>query len=205
MTTLPSEVSALPPAGTTAPRPAPAIPIRLVSRLRLPRPARWLWLLALLPAVAHAEVRGDYTARLAELEGVMDSCYRGESLKNEQDRIGRMTESYNREVKHRNAGVADAHAAFESRSAALAELKRQIDAADKSLEQQPAASDRDAIIAYNARVRDRNALVDHYRELAQRLNADMESRKTAEDRLDADLAARQAEVEAAQRRCTERG
>ena len=37
-----------------------------------PQLARWLCLLALLPAAAHAQQGGDYAARLAELEGVMD-------------------------------------------------------------------------------------------------------------------------------------
>jgi hypothetical protein len=51
--------------------------------LRLPRLALWLCLLALISAAARAQPRGDTTARIAELEGVMDSYYRGESIKHE--------------------------------------------------------------------------------------------------------------------------
>lgn len=171
----------------------------------MPRLVRWLCLLALLPAATRAQPGGDYAARLAELESVMDSYYRGESLKDEQGRVDRLTQSFNREVERRNSAVAEAHAGFESRAASLAELKRRIDAADKSLEQQPASSDRDAVNAYNTRVQDRNALVDRYRELAQKLETDMEARKAVEARLDAELSARQAGVETARRHCTERG
>jgi predicted aspartyl protease len=170
-----------------------------------PQLARWLCLLVLLPAAAHAQQGSDYAARLAELEGVMDSHYRGESLKDEQARIERLTRSFNREVERRNSADAEAHAGFESRSAALAERKRQIDAADKSLEQKPAPFDRDAVNAYNTRVQERNALADRYRELAQQLGTDVEARKAVEGRLDAELSARQAEVATAQRHCTERG
>ena len=178
---------------------------RPIYRLRLPRLARWLCLLALLSAATHAQPRGDYAARLAELDGVMAAYYRGESLKLEQSRIDSLTQSFNREVERRNAAVAEVHAAFEARSAALAEIKRRIDAADKSIEPSPSFSDRDAVSAYNARVKDRNALVDRYQELARQLNADVEARKAVDARLDAELAARQAEVDTAQRHYQERG
>jgi len=178
---------------------------RPICRLRLLRLAHWLCLLALLPAGAHAQPTDDYAGRLSELESVMDSYYRGESFGHEQSRIDSLTQSFNREVERRNSAVAEVHAAFEARSAALAEIKRQIDAADKSLEQPPAATDRDAINAYNARVQECNALAYHFGELAKQLKADIEARKAVEDRLDAELAARQAEVAAAQRHCTERG
>jgi clan AA aspartic protease (TIGR02281 family) len=171
--------------------------------LRLPRLARWLCLLALIPAAARTQPRGDTTARIAELEGVMDSYYRGESIKHEQDRVDRLTQSFNREVERRNSTVADAHAAFESRSASLPQLQLRIDAMDQALRQQPAATDRDAVNSYNARVKDRNALANRFGELARQLKTDVEVRKTDDDRRDAELATKHAEVETAQRHLTE--
>ncbi len=177
---------------------------RPASGLRLPRLARWQCLLVLLPAIVQAQPRPDYAARLAELQGIMDSYYRGETIKNEQARVSRLTDSFNREVEHRNSSFAEVHAAFDKRSAPLTELQGRIDAADRSLQQRPAVSDADAVSAYNTRVQERNALVDRYRQQAQQLKADIDARKTVEDRIDADLAARQAEVDAARRHCSER-
>jgi clan AA aspartic protease (TIGR02281 family) len=177
---------------------------RPASRLRLARLPPWLCLLALLPAIIQAQPRPDYAARVAELQGVMDSYYRGETIKNEQARVNRLTDSFNREVEHRNSTLAEAHAAFDKRAALLAELEGRIGAADKSLQPRPDASDADAVNAYNTRVQDRNALVERYHQQAQQLKADMEARKAVEDRIDAELATRQAEVDSARRHCAER-
>jgi clan AA aspartic protease (TIGR02281 family) len=127
-----------------------------VSALLLP-----VMLLAWGPAL-RGQGAALYQPRLAAVEKVLDTFYRGESLESAQKRVNARADRFNGQVKERNDELEGLQAQVQRELAPTKDLEATLQAQDQALATPPDAADQDAVRRYNERVKARNALAARY-------------------------------------------
>jgi len=122
---------------------------------------------AAAPGQEEAEQAMPEPDRLSELEAVMDRYYRGDPLDEARSSLNQRIDEHNRWVESTNAQHEATRAELETESESLRAVEKEIEDQDTRLADEPRADDRAAVDAYNARLTQRNVLVEQYNQLGK--------------------------------------
>lgn len=104
----------------------------------------------------------DIESRLNTFEKIMNAFFRGKPREKGAIAINRLIDQYNVWIKTQDSQMGARQEKLSKEFKALEVLKKQIETLDQELKTMPDSTDEKALQEYNARVKERNALVEKY-------------------------------------------
>jgi clan AA aspartic protease (TIGR02281 family) len=120
-----------------------------------------IFIISHLFAQKNLEVK-DIDSRLNKFEKIMDAFFRGKPREKGASMINRLVDDYNVWIKSQDSQIGAWREKLSKEFKALEALKKQIETLDQRLMTEPDSSDEKAVQEYNAKVIERNALVEKY-------------------------------------------
>jgi len=138
----------------------------------------------------------DIESRLNTFEKIMDAFFRGKPREKGANMINRLVDDYNVWIKSQDSQMGAWQEKLSKEFKALEALKKQIETLDQELMTKPDSSDEKAIQEYNAKVIERNALVEKYNQEGKIYMTLESAYNTANKKLKGEISVREKNLEA---------
>ncbi len=138
----------------------------------------------------------DIESRLNTFEKIMDAFFRGKPREKGANTINRLVDDYNVWIKAQDSQRGAWQEKLSKEFKALEALKKQIETLDQELVTRPDNSDEKAVQEYNAKVIERNALVEKYNKDGKIYMTHESAYNTANKKLTEEISVREKNLEA---------
>jgi len=145
-------------------------------------------------AAENLEIK-DIESRLNTFEKIMDGFFRGKPREKGASTINRLVDDYNVWIKSQDSQMGVWREKLSKEFKALEALKKQIETLDQELVTKPDSSDEKAVQEYNAKVIERNALIEKYNKEGKIYMTRESAYNTANKKLKEEISVREKNLE----------